>query len=184
MAYHDDITTKRNKASSELLRYGKAGRSTHLLHKKRPTWQMNSSRRKELWRTASFGSREWRQKLSELKGAGKTEESKTMGLMAGVGDKQSLLTESCHRKNEIVGQIKEPRFMGHSPKDSNTNFTNRSPLMNDRGRILRREHSDLELGEFHKPFPDETLGFKEAIREGKFFSKNQKINQQVRSTGI
>ncbi|KAL2557974.1 dentin sialophosphoprotein [Forsythia ovata] len=96
-------------------------------------------------------------------------EKRPTNFSAGVGDKQSLLTESRHRKNETVGQIKEPRFMGNSPKDSNTNFTDRSPLMNDRGRILRREHSDLELVEFREPFHDETLGVKEAIREAKFF---------------
>ncbi|KAL2493189.1 dentin sialophosphoprotein-related [Abeliophyllum distichum] len=100
-------------------------------------------------------------------------EKRPTNFSAGVEDKQSLPTESRHRKNETVGKIKEPGFVGHSPKDSNTNFTDRSPLMNDRGRILRREHSDLELGEFREPFPDETPGSKKRFERENSFKKSE-----------
>ncbi|CAI9753760.1 unnamed protein product [Fraxinus pennsylvanica] len=100
-------------------------------------------------------------------------EKRPTNISAGIGDEQSLLNESRHRKNEIVGKIKEPGFMGHSPKDGNTNFTDRSPLMNDRGRILRREHSDLELGEFREPIPDETPGLKKQFEKENSFKNSE-----------
>ncbi|XP_022843827.1 dentin sialophosphoprotein [Olea europaea var. sylvestris] len=100
-------------------------------------------------------------------------EKRPTSYSAGVGDKQSLLTESRHQKNEIVGKLKEPGSMAHSPKDSNTNFPERSPLMNDRGRILRREHSELELGEFREPVPDETPGSKKRFERENSFKKSE-----------
>ncbi|KAL2501770.1 hypothetical protein Fot_35618 [Forsythia ovata] len=58
----------------------------------------------ELWRTASFGSRERQQKLSELKGAGKTEESKTMDLMVASGDKMELVID-CNQQIALLMQL-------------------------------------------------------------------------------
>ncbi|CAI9757657.1 unnamed protein product [Fraxinus pennsylvanica] len=100
-------------------------------------------------------------------------EKRPTSYSAGVGDKQYMLTESRHQKNDIVGKLKEPGFMAHSPKDSNTNVTDRSPLMNDRGRILRREHSDLELGEFREPVPDEAPGSKKRFERENSYKKSE-----------
>ncbi|KAL6585113.1 hypothetical protein OROMI_004402 [Orobanche minor] len=74
----------------------------------------------------------------------------------GVGDKRAIITESHHRKPETLGKVKEAgphsnSHMGYSPKENNASTTDRLPLTNGRGSVLRREYSDLELGEFREP---------------------------------
>ncbi|XP_047963310.1 dentin sialophosphoprotein-like [Salvia hispanica] len=65
------------------------------------------------------------------------------------------------RKFEMTGKAKEigptsNSYWGYSPKSNNLGTANRSPMMNGRNAVLRREPSDLELGEFREPFHEET----------------------------
>ncbi|KAL0441439.1 UNVERIFIED_CONTAM: hypothetical protein Sradi_0082800 [Sesamum radiatum] len=84
----------------------------------------------------------------------------------GVGDKHATLAESHYRKPDVLGKVKEAgisnSFMGY--------FSNRSP--NGRGSLLRREHSDLELGEFREPFHDETPGPKKQFERKSSFKQS------------
>ncbi|KAL0319350.1 UNVERIFIED_CONTAM: hypothetical protein Sangu_2091200 [Sesamum angustifolium] len=93
----------------------------------------------------------------------------------GVGDKHATLAESHYRKPDVLGKVKEAgtsnSYMGYSPKDNNTSNTDRSPVMNGRGSLLRREHSDLELGEFREPFHDETPGPKKQFERKSSFKQ-------------
>lgn len=78
----------------------------------------------------------------------------------GVADKHAT-TDSHYRKPEILGKVKEGvshsnSYIGYSPKDNNTNIVDRSPPMNGRGAVLRREYSDLELGELREPSHEDT----------------------------
>ncbi|XP_020548147.1 dentin sialophosphoprotein [Sesamum indicum] len=93
----------------------------------------------------------------------------------GVGDKHATMAESHYRKSDVLGKVKEAStsnsYMGYSPKDNNTSNTDRSPVMNGRGSLLRREHSDLELGEFREPFRDETPGPKKQFERKSSFKQ-------------
>lgn len=91
----------------------------------------------------------------------------------GVGDKHAPVIESHNRKPEMMGKVKEAgphsnSYRGCSPKDNITSTADRSPLMNGRTGVLRREHSDLELGEFREPFHDEIPGSKKFERKSSF----------------
>ncbi|KAL6496977.1 hypothetical protein OROGR_028906 [Orobanche gracilis] len=92
----------------------------------------------------------------------------------GVGDKRATMRESHHRKPETLGKVKEAgphsnSHMGYSPKENNASTTDRLPVTNGRGSVLRREYSDLELGEFREPVQGVTpLPKKQFERENSF----------------
>ncbi|KAG7036444.1 hypothetical protein SDJN02_00061, partial [Cucurbita argyrosperma subsp. argyrosperma] len=88
----------------------------------------------------------------------------------GPGDKQIQPCDShLSKPGDIVGKFKDGKTfsssqMGYSPRDNNNRISaDRSPV-NGKGRILQREHSDLELGELREPFPEEALGKKKFER--------------------
>ncbi|XP_022948916.1 dentin sialophosphoprotein isoform X2 [Cucurbita moschata] len=88
----------------------------------------------------------------------------------GPGDKQIQPCDShLSKPGDIVGKFKDGKTfsssqMGYSPRDNNNRISaDRSPV-NGKGRILQREHSDLELGELREPFPEEVLGKKKFER--------------------
>ncbi|KAL8466097.1 hypothetical protein ACS0TY_035273 [Phlomoides rotata] len=92
----------------------------------------------------------------------------------GVGDRPPPVIESHNRKSEMMGKVKEAShnsnsYMGYSPKDNNTNTSDRSPLMNGRSGALRREYSDLEMGEFREPSREETPGSKKQFERKSSF---------------
>ncbi|GFP86106.1 hypothetical protein PHJA_000754500 [Phtheirospermum japonicum] len=83
----------------------------------------------------------------------------------GVADKHATMLESHYRKSETSGKVKEAgpyssSHVGNSPKENNNNnnasITDRLPVTNGRGIVLRREYSDLELGEFREPVQEVT----------------------------
>ncbi|KAL7100068.1 hypothetical protein ACP275_09G125500 [Erythranthe tilingii] len=82
----------------------------------------------------------------------------------GVADKHATVKDSHYRKPDPLGRVKEAvphsnSYMRFSPKDNTISTTDKSPPMNGRGgRVLQRELSELELGEFREPFHEETPG--------------------------
>ncbi|CAA0814651.1 dentin sialophosphoprotein-related [Striga hermonthica] len=62
------------------------------------------------------------------------------------GNKSSMLPVEDHRKLDTSGWGKE----------NVTSTEDRLPMANGRGSVLRREYSDLELGEFREPMEDAT----------------------------
>lgn len=96
-------------------------------------------------------------------------------------DKHSTPVDSHYRKRgETAGKFKEAgsasnSHMGYPPKDNNRSDMDRSPMMNGRGAILRRELSDLELGELRDPLPEEIPGVnKQFERKGSFKQSENK----------
>lgn len=92
----------------------------------------------------------------------------------GLGDKHAPILESHNKKSEMTGKVKEigpssNSYRGYSPKDNNPNTADRSPVMNGRSGLLRREHSDLELGEFREPFHEETPASKKQFERKSSF---------------
>ncbi|KAH6830748.1 ribosomal protein S15A E [Perilla frutescens var. hirtella] len=93
----------------------------------------------------------------------------------GVGDKHAPIVESHNRKPEMIGKVKETgpsinSYRGYSPQDNNPNTADRSPVMNGRSSsVLRREHSDLELGEFREPFHEATPASKKQFERKSSF---------------
>ncbi|XP_073048366.1 uncharacterized protein [Primulina eburnea] len=85
-------------------------------------------------------------------------------------EKQMLPAESISRKPKIMvkatdaGRRSKTRT-GYSPKDSNTNTVDRSLVTNGRDNKLQRELSELELGEFREPLPDEIPGPKKQFEK-------------------
>lgn len=98
----------------------------------------------------------------------------------GVGGKHSMPFERKH--GEQNGKFKEAgqvlnAHSGSSSKDNNINGIDRSPVTNSRGSILRRELSDLELGELREPVPEETSGAKKQFeRKSSFKQSESKLN--------
>ncbi|OVA08243.1 hypothetical protein BVC80_1101g52 [Macleaya cordata] len=99
-----------------------------------------------------------------------------------VGDKQSMLSDSHFRRHgEHAGKLKDVRqmadsHMGSFPKDNSKADPEISPLVNGKGKLLRREVSDLELGELREPIPaEETRGVKKQFDRNNSFkmSKNK-----------
>ncbi|GAB4850411.1 hypothetical protein Ancab_029715 [Ancistrocladus abbreviatus] len=91
------------------------------------------------------------------------------------GKKQSMCQESHYGKcNEHVKKFHMEEHFSNShiessPKASDRIDVNRSPIVNGRGGMLRRELSDLELGELREPLPDEPEGDKKLFeRKGSF----------------
>ncbi|XP_057978198.1 uncharacterized protein LOC131164775 [Malania oleifera] len=86
------------------------------------------------------------------------------------GDKHSIsseigkvLLETNFRKHELLGKFKEARQV------VNRMDADKSPVVNGKGNILRRELSDLELGELREPLPEETPGVRKQLeRKGSF----------------
>ncbi|GAB2293410.1 hypothetical protein Dimus_027611 [Dionaea muscipula] len=80
------------------------------------------------------------------------------------GNKQSVHQESQYRKRDDNGQRRnmEEHFsnshVGSSPKRSVRAGGESSPMVNGKGHLLRRELSDLELGELREPLSEELAG--------------------------
>ncbi|KAG6425867.1 hypothetical protein SASPL_110073 [Salvia splendens] len=92
----------------------------------------------------------------------------------GVGDKHEPNT----RKSEMTGKAKETgptsnSYWGYSPKSNNLGTADRSPMMNGRTAVLRREPSDLELGEFREPFHEETPPSKKQFERKNSFKHSE-----------
>ncbi|XP_057793097.1 LOW QUALITY PROTEIN: uncharacterized protein LOC131009701 [Salvia miltiorrhiza] len=92
----------------------------------------------------------------------------------GVGDKHAPIVEPNTRKSEMTGKVKEAgpssnSYRGFSPKSNNPSTADRSPMMNGRNGVLRREHSDLELGEFREPSHEETPASKKQFERKSSF---------------
>lgn len=75
---------------------------------------------------------------------------------AGVGDKHAPIVEPHTRKSEMTGKLKETGPSSNSNRGWIPKEADRSPAMNGRNSVLRREYSDLELGEFREPSREET----------------------------
>ncbi|KAK1375960.1 dentin sialophosphoprotein [Heracleum sosnowskyi] len=79
-------------------------------------------------------------------------------------DQNLTPTHSHHRKpSELPGNIKEVvsnSNVVNPSKDSNISEIDSSPFINGRSLNLRREPSELELGELRDPLPEETTGIK------------------------
>ncbi|KAK6914779.1 Occludin homology domain [Dillenia turbinata] len=102
---------------------------------------------------------------------------------SSVGDKHAMPTESQYRKpGEPSGRCKEGVAVSNSQKgslqkDNSRIDVERSPIVNGRGNILRRELSDLESGELREPLPEETLGVKKRFeRKGSFSQSENKTS--------
>ncbi|XP_051147836.1 uncharacterized protein LOC127262985 isoform X2 [Andrographis paniculata] len=83
----------------------------------------------------------------------------------GVGDRHGTSTKPHFRKTDNSGRVEEAVVhsnvqMGNFHKENDTSNQRRSPLMNGKGGMLRREYSDLELGEFREPPNEVTPGLK------------------------
>ncbi|KAL3632906.1 hypothetical protein CASFOL_025890 [Castilleja foliolosa] len=109
----------------------------------------------------------------------------------GAGDKHATTTESLHRKPETSGKVKEAgphssSHVGYSPKENNNSSTkDRFPVTNGRGSVLRREYSDLELGEFREPVQEVTpLPKKKQIERRNSFKqmKNKPMDPESKSS--
>lgn len=92
------------------------------------------------------------------------------------GDKYSFDTHE--RKHEMIGKSKEVgqvsnSYMGSSPRDSSRFVVDRSLMENGRSMILRRELSDLELGELREPLPEETPGIKKQFERKSSFKQSE-----------
>lgn len=103
----------------------------------------------------------------------------------GLGDKHAPIVESHNKKSDMTGKVKETgpssnSHRGYSPKDKNPNTADRSPVMNGRSGLLRREHSDLELGEFREPFHEETPASKKQFERKSSFKhlENKQMDAQ------
>ncbi|KAK9144036.1 hypothetical protein Syun_013436 [Stephania yunnanensis] len=76
-----------------------------------------------------------------------------------VGDKLSTPLKSQYRKSEQVGRLKDTAdqmanpIMGTNVQEDDRIDVHRSPMAND--KVLRREPSDLELGELREPIQSE-----------------------------
>ncbi|KAK9282375.1 hypothetical protein L1049_005292 [Liquidambar formosana] len=97
----------------------------------------------------------------------------------GVGGKQSMPFDSQYRKHsELVGKFRDAgqvsnAHMGCSPKDNNKTGVDGSPIVNGRGNTLRRELSDLELGELREPMPEEAPGVKKKFERKSSFKQSE-----------
>lgn len=84
----------------------------------------------------------------------------------GAVDQNLTPTDSHHQKgSELPGKIIEVGSVSNSrevnpSKDNNISEVDRSPIINGRDLNLRRESSELELGELRDPLPEETTGIK------------------------
>ncbi|CAK9165305.1 unnamed protein product [Ilex paraguariensis] len=113
-------------------------------------------------------------------------------LQSGVRDRHLTSADSQYRKQgELVGNFKEAGLVSNSntrfsPNDSNKTGMDRSGVTNGRGSILQRELSDLELGEFREPFPEETPGMKMRFeRKGSFKqSENKQATSNYRNSDL
>ncbi|XP_073134768.1 uncharacterized protein [Henckelia pumila] len=93
------------------------------------------------------------------------------------GDKETIPAESISRKPKIMVKATDAGRhskiqTSYSPKDSNANTVDRSLVTNGQDNKLQRELSELELGEFREPLPDEIPGPK------KQFEKKVKKHRQ------
>lgn len=94
----------------------------------------------------------------------------------GVGDKHAPMIEPNTRKSEMTGKVKETgpssnSYRGYSPKSNNPNTADRPPVTNGRNGVLRREYSDLELGEFREPFHEEAPASKKQFERKNSFKQ-------------
>ncbi|XP_073056225.1 uncharacterized protein [Primulina eburnea] len=86
------------------------------------------------------------------------------------GDKQTIPAESISRKPKIMVKATDAGLhsktqMSYSPKDNTTNTVDRSLVTNGPDNKLQRELSELELGEFREPLPDEIPGPKKQFEK-------------------
>ncbi|KAF8379997.1 hypothetical protein HHK36_027466 [Tetracentron sinense] len=95
-------------------------------------------------------------------------------------DKRSSVSDSYYRKHgEQVGKFKDVgqtthSLMGSFPKDNSRSNADKSPMVNGKGSILRRELSDLELGELREPMPgEETQGLKKQFERKSSFKLSE-----------
>ncbi|KAK6911957.1 Occludin homology domain [Dillenia turbinata] len=102
---------------------------------------------------------------------------------SGIGDKHAMPTESQYRKpGEPPGKCQEGVAVSNSQKgslqkDNTRSDVERSPIVNGRGNIIRRELSDLESGELCEALPEETLGVKKRFeRKGSFSQSENKTS--------
>lgn len=100
----------------------------------------------------------------------------------GAVDKNLTPTDSHSRKRgELPGKIREVgsfpnSHAGYPSKGGNRSDMDRSPIVNERGPYLRREPSELELGELRDPLPEETPGStKQFDRKGSFKQSENKV---------
>ncbi|KAL8118710.1 uncharacterized protein LOC141723918 isoform X2 [Apium graveolens] len=100
----------------------------------------------------------------------------------GAVDKNLTPTDSNIRKRgEFSGKMKEVGSLPNShvaypSNGGNRSDMDRSPIINERGPILRREPSELELGELRDPLPEETPGVaKQFDRKGSFKQSENKL---------
>ncbi|XP_059640186.1 uncharacterized protein LOC132282498 [Cornus florida] len=89
----------------------------------------------------------------------------------GVGDKHLAPADSRYAKYEVVGKFKEVGQVSNSHTIDNRSDVDRSPVINGRGSMLRRELSDLELGELREPLPEETAGVKKQFERKSSFKQ-------------
>ncbi|KAG8380063.1 hypothetical protein BUALT_Bualt07G0154500 [Buddleja alternifolia] len=94
----------------------------------------------------------------------------------GVGIKHATMTDSHNRKSEMQGKL----------KDNNPSTTGRLPVMNGRGRVLQRELSDLEVGEFREPFNDDTPAPKKQFERRSSFKQleNKRTDSEYWNTDL
>ncbi|XP_042024377.1 dentin sialophosphoprotein-like isoform X1 [Salvia splendens] len=126
----------------------------------------------------SSEGRGWTEAPSGEKRAGKRpgllNEQQQLQFSTGVGDKHAPIIEPNIRKSEMTGKVKEtgPGFnshRGYSPKIDIPSTADRSPMMNGRNGVLRREQSDLELGEFREPSHEEAPASKKQFERKNSF---------------
>ncbi|XP_010274312.1 PREDICTED: dentin sialophosphoprotein [Nelumbo nucifera] len=112
------------------------------------------------------------------------EKSQTKGgKESGYGDKAPMLSDSHYRRHgEQIRKFKDGHMaysqMDSSPKDNNRSDADKSPVVNGKSNMLRREYSDLELGELREPIPgEEAKGVKKQFeRKGSFKLSDSKQN--------
>lgn len=85
------------------------------------------------------------------------------------GDKNSNAVNSHYKKHEMK-EFEPVSNSQNSPKDESMNTSNRT-IGNGRLKVLQREPSDWELGEFRESFPEETPGFSKQIERRSSFKK-------------
>ncbi|MCL7037309.1 hypothetical protein MKW94_027319 [Papaver nudicaule] len=97
-----------------------------------------------------------------------------------VGDKQSIPSDSQFRRyGEEVTKVKDAKqmadlYMGSLPKDTTKFDSEKSPIVNGKGKVLTREVSELELGELPA---EETRGVKKQFGRNNSFRnpKNKSV---------
>lgn len=97
---------------------------------------------------------------------------------SGAGDKSSMVSDSQFRKcGEQGGKIKDGAQMTHLNSQYMPDDNSKPDV--DRGSMLRREVSDLELGEFREPVPEEAQAMKRSFeRKNSFKSSENKPSSQ------